>query len=157
MKLAADRKALINELCQYCGKYKKAHEGSCDGCKWGGNVMDAVKFVKEYLRMCGKVSDCEECPAFMTDFCTVNVEEQSQETAGEVVRVVEEWSAAHPRKTRQSVFLEQYPEARIGDDGVLKVCPLLISASYRNNDGNCATMQRQCSDCRKDFWGQEVE
>lgn len=23
-----------NELCQYCGKYKKAHEGACDGCKW---------------------------------------------------------------------------------------------------------------------------
>lgn len=66
--------------------------------------MDAIKFVKEYLRMCGKFSGCEECPAFMTDFCTVNVEEQSQETAGEVVRVVEEWSAAHPCKTRQSVF-----------------------------------------------------
>ena len=33
-KLAADRKDLINELCQYCGKYKKAHEGACDGCKW---------------------------------------------------------------------------------------------------------------------------
>ena len=27
-------KALINELCQYCGKYKQAHEGACDGCKW---------------------------------------------------------------------------------------------------------------------------
>lgn len=33
-KLAADRKALINELCQYCGKYKKAHKGACDGCRW---------------------------------------------------------------------------------------------------------------------------
>ena len=33
-KLAADRKALLNELCQYCGKYKKAHEGACNGCKW---------------------------------------------------------------------------------------------------------------------------
>ena len=33
-KLAADRKTLINELCQYCGKYKYAHEGACDGCKW---------------------------------------------------------------------------------------------------------------------------
>lgn len=33
-KLAADRKALINELCQYCGKYKQAHEGACDKCKW---------------------------------------------------------------------------------------------------------------------------
>lgn len=33
-KLAADRKALINELCQYCGRYKQAHEGACDGCRW---------------------------------------------------------------------------------------------------------------------------
>lgn len=23
-----------NELCQYCGKYKQAHEGACDGCRW---------------------------------------------------------------------------------------------------------------------------
>lgn len=34
MKLGADRKGLINELCQYCGKYKQAHGGACDGCKW---------------------------------------------------------------------------------------------------------------------------
>lgn len=33
-KLAAERKALINELCQYCGKYKQTHEGACDGCRW---------------------------------------------------------------------------------------------------------------------------
>lgn len=33
-KLAADRKALKNELCQYCGRYKQAHEGACDGCRW---------------------------------------------------------------------------------------------------------------------------
>ena len=26
--------AMKNELCQYCGKYKHAHDGSCDGCKW---------------------------------------------------------------------------------------------------------------------------
>nr|DAR47088.1 MAG TPA: hypothetical protein [Caudoviricetes sp.] len=26
--------ALINELCQYCGKYKQAREGACDGCRW---------------------------------------------------------------------------------------------------------------------------
>ena len=26
--------AMKNELCQYCGKYKQAHDGSCDGCKW---------------------------------------------------------------------------------------------------------------------------
>lgn len=26
--------AMKNELCQYCGKYKQAHDGACDGCRW---------------------------------------------------------------------------------------------------------------------------
>lgn len=26
--------AMKNELCQRRGKYKRAHEGACDGCKW---------------------------------------------------------------------------------------------------------------------------
>ena len=26
--------AMKNELCQYCGKYKHAHDGACDGCRW---------------------------------------------------------------------------------------------------------------------------
>jgi len=29
---------LRNELCLKCGKYKTAHEGSCDGCRWSGNT-----------------------------------------------------------------------------------------------------------------------
>ena len=117
--------------------------------------MDAIKFVKEYLRMCGKFSGCEECPAFMTDFCTVNVEEQSQETAGEVVRVVEEWSAAHPRKTRQSMFLEQWPNARPADDGVLTFCPKRFDF-HISCLAECHSLKK-CSDCRREFWMQEVE
>lgn len=30
----ADLKAMKNELCQLCGKYREAHNGACDGCKW---------------------------------------------------------------------------------------------------------------------------
>ena len=26
--------AMRNELCQYCGKYKQSHNGTCDVCKW---------------------------------------------------------------------------------------------------------------------------
>ena len=106
--------------------------------------MDAVKFIEEHRRMY-KVTG-----------------KRSPTLAGwipaeDVVKEVEEWAAAHPHKTRQSVFLEQYPEVSIGDDGVLRLCPFLIDASYRNNDGSCKAVQRQCSDCRKEFWGQEVE
>ena len=30
----SDIHAMRNELCQYCGKYKQAHKGACDGCRW---------------------------------------------------------------------------------------------------------------------------
>ena len=23
-----------NELCQKCGRYREAHKGACDGCRW---------------------------------------------------------------------------------------------------------------------------
>lgn len=34
LRLKDELHAMKNELCQYCGKYKQAHEGACDGCKW---------------------------------------------------------------------------------------------------------------------------
>lgn len=117
--------------------------------------MDAVKFVKEYLRICTKVDECEDCPVYKTDFCTVPAKERSQESAEEIVELVEEWSAAHPRKTRQNVFMDQYPEVAIDNCGNLMICPKLISTDYRNRYGNC--IKRLCSDCRREFWMQEVE
>ena len=119
--------------------------------------MDAVKFVKEYLRMCTKVDECEDCHVYKTDFCTVPAKERSQKSAEEIVELVEEWSAAHQRKTRQSVFLEQYPEAQIAANGVLDVCPAPIFHSHRLEGGGCGKVHKKCSDCRREFWMQEVE
>ena len=116
--------------------------------------MDAVNFVKEYLRMCTKVDDCEDCPVYKTDFCTVPAEERSQESAEEIVELVEQWSAAHLRKTRQSVFLEQYPQADIDNTGLLILRPKRISADIRVTV-DC--LRKRCSDCRREFWMQEVE
>ena len=106
--------------------------------------MDAVKFIEEHRRMY-KVTG-KHLPTLAEGI-----------PAEDVVKEVEEWSAAHPSKTRQSVFLEYYPEARIGDDGVLQINPCSISASHRNAQGNCATMSRECEDCRREFWMQGVE
>jgi hypothetical protein len=102
-----------------------------------GYVMDAVKFIEERNRMCGTMSE-----VWGVD-------------AAQIVKNTEEWSAAHPRKTRQSVFLEQYPEAEIDKCGCLMLCPKRISADCRNRYGNCTN--RVCSDCRREFWMQEVE
>lgn len=73
------------------------------------------------------------------------------------VKAVEEWSAGHPRKTRQSVFLEQYPEVDIDERGVMQLCPKAISAAHRGNNGECKNPEKLCIDCLRKFWMQEVE
>lgn len=112
-------------------------------------MMDAIEFVKQLRRM-----NEQGVPKNRFIYPCVGQETDSPE---EVVAEVEEWAKEHPAKTRQSVFLEQYPETRIGDDGVLQINPCSISASHRNALGNCATMGRECHDCRREFWMQEVE
>lgn len=102
-------------------------------------VMDAVKFIEERNRMCGTMSE-----VWGVD-------------AAQIVKNTEEWSAAHPRKTRQSVFLEQYPEAKLTEDGVLALCPMVISSEYRGENDSCVSCSRKCDDCRRKFWLAEVE
>lgn len=106
--------------------------------------MDAVKFIEETRRMY-KVTG-KHLPTLAEGI-----------PAEDVVKEVEEWSAAHPRKTRQSVFLEQYPEALVLDGGTLSVCPVIFSSEYRNAYGGCASPYGSCAECRREFWMQEVE
>ena len=108
--------------------------------------MDAVKFVEERRRMFAVTGENPKYRLFNMSTC-----------AEDVVKEVEEWSAAHPRKTRQDVFLEQWPETYIRGDGYLDVCPLEVSAAHRDADGGCAIYDRLCPDCRREFWMQEVE
>ena len=33
-ELKKELDAMRNELCYLCGKYRDAHNGACDGCRW---------------------------------------------------------------------------------------------------------------------------
>lgn len=101
--------------------------------------MDAVKFIEERNRMCGTMSE-----AWGVD-------------AEQIVKNTEKWAAAHPRKTRQSIFLELYPETVLDGNGVITICPVALSKSHRSNSGGCKNPDNRCDDCRREFWMQEVE
>ena len=83
--------------------------------------MDAVKFIEERNRMCKSFGDrCTGCPASNACndklcYCVVAQEPTLDATAQ--IAIVEEWSAAHPRKTRQSEFLTHWPEAGLDGHG----------------------------------------
>lgn len=107
--------------------------------------MDAVKFIEERRRMCKATRR----------YSPIMVEGISPK---DIVKEVEDWSAAHPRKTRQDVFLEQYPDAKLTKDGVISICPLAVSADYRSKTGGCASPTRpRCAVCFREFWTKVVE
>lgn len=106
--------------------------------------MDAVKFIEERRRMSKATRG----------YSPIMLERIPAE---DIVKEVEEWSAAHPIKTRQDVFLEQWPETMIGDDGMLQIDPCVVSATHRNKYGGCAIMKRKCADCRREFWTKGVK
>lgn len=118
--------------------------------------MDAAKFLKERKRLCQMYEVCARCPACRASGgCIFSVtngaapEEQSE--------FVEAWSVAHPRKTRQSVFLEQYPEAALDRNGVMTICPAKLFKAHRSGNSRCNNQGKLCIDCRREFWMQEVE
>lgn len=125
--------------------------------------MDAIKFIKERDRMCKSYYDAEKgrcsdgCPAH--DVQCSDLDDLSTD-AEELVTLVEEWSAAHPRKTRQSVFLEQYPDARIDKTtGVLTICPAELTKECRDDRGACGAYSIEtcvCEPCRREFWTKVV-
>lgn len=120
-------------------------------------MMDALKFIEERNRMCDYYrggnthSGCAECPALEIMCSSV------KSVTSEYIAAVEQWSKEHPRKTRQDVFLEQWPEADLDEYDVLRCCPYLISPAYRESEGLCKRPEKQCTDCRREFWMQEVE
>ena len=117
--------------------------------------MDALEFLKERNRLCGSYKGCVGCPFGAAD-CVVR-DMTSEDNCKRIVTAVEQWSNEHPRKTRQSVFLEQYPEAEIDANGVVRCCPMPISAAHRYSNGGCRTPEKLCRDCRFEFWMQKVE
>ena len=117
--------------------------------------MDALEFLMERNRLCGSYRGCVGCPFGAAD-CVVR-DMTSENTCKRIVAAVEQWSKEHPRKTRQSVFLERYPEAEIDAHGLVGLCPMSISAAHRDSDGECNCPEKMCRDCRREFWMQEVE
>lgn len=120
--------------------------------------MDAVKFLQERARMCNSFSpDCEGCRVDEEKPVISECYRWMFENPERAVKIVEEWAKEHPRKTRQSVFLEQWPEARVDKDGILFVCPADIVKSLRDEHGGCTNPMEDCRKCCREFWMREVE
>lgn len=100
--------------------------------------MDAVKFLQERNRM------------FLSGGATPSIGLEDDFDPVVAVEIVEKWSEQHPRKTRQSVFLEQYPNAVLDKDGVLRICPAFVGSDV-SEKYRCLCLA-DCGACRREFW-----
>lgn len=115
--------------------------------------MDAVEFVREYRRMCGK-NHCAGCPLCTArSDCMMDGDFVGDAYIGDakVVFLVEQWAKDHPAKTRQSEFLKMFPNAPLYS-GVVGVDPCKVDETFE-----CKYCGEDCSSkCRRDYWSQEV-
>lgn len=119
--------------------------------------------LKKYARMCIKAPSCSECELtqvmksyhFQGDCMDFILEKY--EIATETINL---WDKKNPIKTRQNVFLKQYPNAKIKDK-ILNIYPCSINSTLEHND-ICKKLKNKygddsCDQCRKMYWSEELK
>ena len=111
--------------------------------------MDALNFLKETKRMCNYYTslynDCLKCP--MVDMpCGLFITDWKSDVLKTYVEKTEQWIIEHPRKTRLHDFLEKFPEAEIGKEGLPPICCARLGYV-------CTCAKSTCMDC----WNMPVE
>lgn len=111
--------------------------------------MDALKFFKEFDRMCNYYSNenCRGCPRETEPTC--GIADLGPEGIKKLINDVDQWSKEHPQRTRLEDFKEKYPHAMMETDGTPTIC--CIDLGYRQY--NCDPLKENCVDC----WNMPVE
>ena len=114
--------------------------------------MDAVKFLKEFNRMCKMYTDCAGCPFESHPYCTENPAWHTDATYESAVEFLAQWLTEHPAKTRQSEFLKLFPNAKKeAKRDILLICPQSLDNGFR-----CPGLD--CYECRRKYWdGEETK
>ena len=111
--------------------------------------MDAVKFAREYGRVCGKYKHkgCLDCPIGMMNggYCQKTIGEMPEKA----VSTIEKWSKKHPRRTYLSVLLEKFPNTKLVTNGNPAFCPNELFGGTRWE--KCVV--HNCFDC----WNREYK
>ena len=108
--------------------------------------MDALEFIKAIKQMLSAGANNSTVQKYISAY-------KKNDCEG-MVKAAEQWAAEHPVKTRQSVFLEQFPNApTYTNTHNVALDPCLVDTALR---GHCPT-GRGCDICRREFWLAEVE
>lgn len=105
--------------------------------------MDALEFLKEERRMCN---------SFDIGCVILDVALFPKKRMKSLREKLPSLS-----KTRQSVFLEQFPNVRFDINGIIDISPCQVDQKQYPLNGKDRCRFQSCFDCRREFWMQEVE
>ena len=117
-------------------------------------MMDKINkkaTIYDYARLCRKYhyTNCQSCP-MCVERCNLRIMNDVQiDKANEIIL---KWCKEHPIKTRQSEFLEMFPNVALINCEVINICPKDIDIQY---GANCNELL--CEQCRKEYWLAEVD
>ncbi len=106
--------------------------------------MDAVKYLREFARMCAEYSICKGCPIGDRECRIMEAQEPEK-----IVAIVEKWAKEHPEKTRQSRFLKEFPNVQRTKDGTIGICPQCVDTSMECEKATC-------EECKQKYWSEEI-
>ena len=109
---------------------------------------DAVEFLRDFRRMCLSYDNCTGCELRCAE-CIPTEKDCDHE---KVIRVVEEWTKAHPVKTRLSELVKIFPNYKKDEtySGIPRDCIKIF------DQGQSCTFS-SCLDCQKKFWLTPIE
>lgn len=112
-------------------------------------MMDAVECMKAVTRMLKSG----------TIDCAIQkyISAQKKNDYEGMVEAAEQWVAEHPAKTRQSVFLEQFPNVRLDANEIINISSCRVDPKQYPFNGKDCCKFRSCGECRREFWLAEVE
>lgn len=99
--------------------------------------MDAIKFIKEYSRLCRNQENCNTCPLTKICYISKRTMERIIKNPESLTDSVEKWSQSHPQKTMMQDFFEKFPNAPKDEKegGIPKsVCPRQLGYTDKNED-----------------------
>lgn len=104
--------------------------------------MDAVRYLEIKKRMCEE--GCSKCHlASQNNDENVLCVDYENTYPTKTIEIVEKWAEEHPQKTILMDFLEKFPKAKLGEDGVpYYCCPSELGYEDEKNCRDCA-----CIDC----------
>lgn len=98
--------------------------------------MDAVTFIRDYMRICKSHSSCGDCPLLGGCMGSADVKDTWMNDMHQIINAVDEWSKSHPIKTRLADICEKYPNLRMNPNDTPKACA--ESLGYTNTCiGDC--------------------